>query len=162
MPDEAHPTIGELQIRSRSQKGLDLQFHSLVRSWRAPACSISVRGSSTSSGRRRRTTLLFSSTAYRSLRRGSGRLGHPPRYAAFLKPPSSSFDHSSLGHPDPPQHDSRVRDLAMFNVAIDSKLRVYDIHLGDSVRLRTTVVPKKTERPMPFELVAPIREALAA
>ena len=50
----------------------------------------------------------------------------------------------------------------MFNVAIDSKLRVYDIHLGDSVRLRTTVVPKKTERPMPFELVAPIREALAA
>ena len=46
------------------------------------------------------------------------------------------------------QHDGQVRDLAMFNTAIDSKLRgcdlvklrVSDIHLGDSVRLRTTVM----------------------
>ncbi len=68
------------------------------------------------------------------------------------------------------QHDGRVRDLAMFNVAIDSKLRgcdvvrlrVADIHLGDSVRLRTTVVERKTGRPVPFELTEPTREALAA
>ena len=41
------------------------------------------------------------------------------------------------------QHDGLVRDLAMFNTAIDSKLRgcdlvklrVSDIYLGDSVRL---------------------------
>ena len=44
------------------------------------------------------------------------------------------------------QHDGHVRDLAMFNVAIDSKLygcdlvelRVSDVHLGEGVRLRST------------------------
>ena len=68
------------------------------------------------------------------------------------------------------QHDGRVRDLAMFNTAIDSrlrgcdvvKLRVADVHLGDSVRLRTTVVQQKTGRPVPFELTDPTRDALAA
>jgi len=68
------------------------------------------------------------------------------------------------------QHDGRVRDLAMFNVGIDSKLRgcdlvklrVADIHLGDSIRLRTTIVQQKTGRPVPFELTDPTREALAA
>ena len=68
------------------------------------------------------------------------------------------------------QHDGRVRDLAVFNVAIDSKLRgcdvvrlrVADIRLGESVRLRTTVVEQKTGRPVPFELTEPTREALAA
>ncbi len=67
------------------------------------------------------------------------------------------------------QHDRRVRDLAMFNVAIDSnlrgcdlvKLRVADIQLGDSVRLRTTIIQQKTGRPVPFELTDPTREALA-
>ena len=46
------------------------------------------------------------------------------------------------------QHQGQVRDLAMFNVAIDSKLRgrdvvqlrVADVYLGDSVRLRSTVI----------------------
>ena len=50
------------------------------------------------------------------------------------------------------QHDGHIRDLAMFNVAIDSKLRgcdlvklrVTDVHLGDGVRLRTTIVQQKT------------------
>ena len=68
------------------------------------------------------------------------------------------------------QHDGRIRDLAMFNTAIDSKLRgcdlvklrVTDIHLGDSVRLRTTIVQQKTGRPVPFELTDPTHEALTA
>lgn len=68
------------------------------------------------------------------------------------------------------QHEERVRDLAMFNVAIDSKLRgcdlvrlrVSDIHLGDSIRLRTTIVQQKTGRPVPFELTESTREALAS
>ena len=68
------------------------------------------------------------------------------------------------------QHDGLVRDLAMFNTAIDSKLRgcdlvklrVSDIYLGDSVRLRTTVIQQKTGRPVPFELTDPTRDALAA
>ena len=67
------------------------------------------------------------------------------------------------------QHEGRVRDLAMCHVAIDSKLRgcdlvrwrVSDIHLGDSIRLRTTIVQQKTGRPVPFELTEPTREALA-
>ncbi len=58
----------------------------------------------------------------------------------------------------------------MFNVAIDSKLRgcdlvklrVADIYLGDSVRLRTTVMQQKIGRPVPSELTEPTREALSA
>jgi integrase len=68
------------------------------------------------------------------------------------------------------QHESRVRDLAMFNLAIDSKLRgcdlvrlrVSDVHLGDSVRLRTTVLQQKTGRPASFELTKSRRETLGA
>ena len=68
------------------------------------------------------------------------------------------------------QHEDRIRDLAMFNLAIDSKLRgcdlvrlrVADIHLGDSIRLRTTIVQQKTGRPVPFELTEPTRDSLAA
>ena len=94
-----------------------------------------------------------------------------------------SWNHGRIVGPKPPlkpkhiwatrtrlQHNGRVRDLAMINVASDSKLRgcdlvrlrVADIHLGDSVRLRTTVVQQKTGRPVPFELTEPTREALAA
>jgi hypothetical protein len=55
------------------------------------------------------------------------------------------------------QHDGRVRDLVMFNVAIDSKLRgcdlvrlrIGDVHFGDTIRLRTTIIQQKTGRPVP-------------
>ncbi|MGW9822414.1 integrase [Methylorubrum extorquens] len=65
---------------------------------------------------------------------------------------------------------NRTRDLALFNLAVDSKLRgcdlvglrVSDIHLGDAVRLRATVCQRKTGRPVPFEITEPTREALAA
>jgi integrase len=68
------------------------------------------------------------------------------------------------------QHKNRVRDLAMFNLAIDRKLRgcdlvllrVGDIVLGGTVRLRTTIVQQKTGRPVPFELTDSTREALTA
>ena len=61
------------------------------------------------------------------------------------------------------QHEGRARDLAMFNVAIDSKLRgcdlvrlrVADVHLGDSLRLRTTIVQQKTGRPVPLSSPSP-------
>jgi len=64
----------------------------------------------------------------------------------------------------------RVRDLALFNCAIDSKLRgcdlvrlrVSDIAPHGAVRLRATVVQRKTRKPVPFELTAPTREAIAA
>lgn len=68
------------------------------------------------------------------------------------------------------QHDRRVRDLAMFNLAIDSKLRgcdlvrlrVGDVVLGGTVKLRTSIIQQKTGRPVPFELTDPAREALTA
>jgi integrase len=68
------------------------------------------------------------------------------------------------------QHEGRTRDLALFNTAIDSKLRgcdlvrlrVAEVHLGDGIRLRTTIIQQKTGRPVPFELTETTREALAA
>ncbi len=68
------------------------------------------------------------------------------------------------------QHARRVRNLAMFNLAIDSKLRgcdlvrlrVGDVALGGAVRLRTSIIQQKTGRPVPFELTDPTREALTS
>ena len=68
------------------------------------------------------------------------------------------------------QHEGRTRDLALFNTAIDSKLRgcdlvrlrVTDVYLGDGIRLRTTIIQQKTGRPVPFELTETTRETLAA
>lgn len=65
-------------------------------------------------------------------------------------------------------HDHRARDLAMFN--LDSKLRgcdlvrlrISDVVLGGTVRLRASIIQQKTGRPVPFELTDPTREALTA
>ena len=73
-----------------------------------------------------------------------------------------------LGDPHPASARRTRPRLAMFNVAIDSKLRgcdlvelrVADIDLGDSVRLRTMVVQQKTRRAVPFELTDPTRDVL--
>lgn len=59
------------------------------------------------------------------------------------------------------QHENRVRDLAMFNLAIDSKLRgcdlirlrVGDVVIGGTVRLRKTIVQQKAGRPVGMPLV---------
>jgi integrase len=56
----------------------------------------------------------------------------------------------------------------MFNLAIASKLRgcdlvrlrVSDVVLGSTIRLRTSIIQQKTGRPVPFELTDPTREAL--
>src|SRR5277367_3462777 len=53
-----------------------------------------------------------------------------------------------------PQLAHRKRDLALFNLAIDRKLRgcdlvqlqVNDVHAGDRVRDRVTIIQKKTGR----------------
>jgi len=63
----------------------------------------------------------------------------------------------------------RSRDLALFNCAIDAKLRgcdlvklrVSDVAPGGSLRQRATVVQQKTGRPVPFEITEPTRDALA-
>lgn len=68
------------------------------------------------------------------------------------------------------QHAHAVRDLAMFNLAIDSKLRgcdlvslrVRDVTHGNQILPRAMVIQKKTQRPVQFELTEPTRLAVAA
>jgi integrase len=64
----------------------------------------------------------------------------------------------------------RARELALFNLGVDSKLRacdllqlrVRDICHGDRVANRAIVMQQKTHRPVQFEITEPTREALAA
>lgn len=68
------------------------------------------------------------------------------------------------------QLEKRIRDLALFNLAIDSKLRgcdlvdlrVRDIAHGNQIMPRAMVMQRKTQRPVQFELTELTREALAA
>ena len=68
------------------------------------------------------------------------------------------------------QNARAARDLAMFNLAIDSELRgcdlvslhVRDVTHGNQVLPRAMVIQRKTERPVQFELTEPTRAALAA
>lgn len=66
--------------------------------------------------------------------------------------------------------DRRVRDRAMFDLAIDSKLRGCDIvklKIGDlvgggRVRSRAVAIQRKTRRPVQFELLEPARTSILA
>jgi len=66
------------------------------------------------------------------------------------------------------QMDDRVRELALFNLGIDSKLRgcdlvsvkVRDICHGDRVAARATVMHHKTQRPVQFEITPATRDAV--
>lgn len=68
------------------------------------------------------------------------------------------------------QNAHAVRELAMFNLAIDSKLRgcdlvslrVRDVTHGSQVLARAIVIQRKTQRPVQFELTEPTRDAVAA
>jgi integrase len=61
---------------------------------------------------------------------------------------------------------NRVRDLALFDLAIDSKLRacdlvrlrVRDVAHGDRVAARAIVMQQKTQRPVQFEITQQTRE----
>ena len=67
------------------------------------------------------------------------------------------------------QISNRVRDLALFNLAIDSKLRGCDlVHLriedviqGDQVRTRALISQRKTGAPVQFEITEQARGAIA-
>ena len=66
------------------------------------------------------------------------------------------------------QLSSRCRDLALFNLAIDSKLRacdlvalkLNDIGRGGRIATRATVMQKKTKRPVQFEITEGTRQAV--
>jgi integrase len=63
----------------------------------------------------------------------------------------------------------RKRDLALFNLAIDSKLRacdlvklrVNDVAHGSQIAPRAMVLQQKTQRPVQFEITEPTRMAIA-
>lgn len=63
----------------------------------------------------------------------------------------------------------RIRDLALFNLAIDSKLRacdlvrvrVRDISQGNQVVRRALIMQRKTKRPVQFEITDQAREAIS-
>jgi len=64
----------------------------------------------------------------------------------------------------------RTRELALFNLAVDSKLRscdlvrlrVRDVTHGDQVANRAIVMQQKTRRPVQFEITEQTRESIAA
>jgi integrase-like protein len=66
------------------------------------------------------------------------------------------------------QLEQRKRDLALFNLAIDSKLRGYDlvrlrvndVCVGGQIRDRATVIQQKTGRPVQFEVTEQTRAAI--
>jgi integrase len=68
------------------------------------------------------------------------------------------------------QLNHRIRELALFNLAIDSKLRgcdlvglrVHDVVLGSHVAARAIVLQRKTQRPVQFEITEQTRDAVSA
>jgi integrase len=66
--------------------------------------------------------------------------------------------------------EGRVRDKALFDLAIDSKLRgcdlvkikIADLVSGAAIRTRALVIQQKTGRPVQFELTADVRASLLA
>jgi len=66
------------------------------------------------------------------------------------------------------QVERRIRDLALFDLAIDSKLRgcdlvalrVSDIVTGGAVRRRGLILQQKTSRPVQFEITEQARQSV--
>lgn len=66
--------------------------------------------------------------------------------------------------------ERRIRDRALFDLAIDSKLRgcdlvkikIRDVVAGPAIRTRAIVVQQKTGRPVQFEITSDVRASLLA
>ena len=66
------------------------------------------------------------------------------------------------------QMKNRIRDLALFNLAIDSKLRgcdlvsmrVGDVMHGQSIVHRAVILQHKTQQPVQFEITQQTRDAI--
>jgi integrase len=66
------------------------------------------------------------------------------------------------------QSEKRLRDMALFNLAIDSKLRacdllnirVSDVSSGGQVNSRATIMQQKTRRPVRFEITSRTRGSI--
>ena len=68
------------------------------------------------------------------------------------------------------QVSNRTRDLALFNLAVDSKLRacdlvnlhVRDVAHGNRIAARTIVMQRKTQRSVQFEITEQTRDSISA
>jgi len=68
------------------------------------------------------------------------------------------------------QIGKKVRDLALFNLAIDSKLRgcdlvklkVRDISLGSNIAKRAIILQQKTQQPVQFEITEQTRDTVSS
>ena len=68
------------------------------------------------------------------------------------------------------QMEGRVRDLALFNLAIDSKLRacdlvglrVRDVMHGQDIVTRAIILQRKTQQPVQFEIMNQTRDSVLA
>jgi integrase len=75
-----------------------------------------------------------------------------------------------MGHSYPFADGENSRELALFNLAIDSKLRgcdlvklkVFDVAQGNRVSSRAIVMQQKTHRPVQFEITEQTRYSLAS
>src|SRR6266436_3043229 len=104
------------------------------------------------------------------------------RYASTAKRVNHAWNKGKLLGQKPPlklkeiwairirlQLGHRTRELALFNLAIDSKLRgcdlvglrVHDVVQGRGVAPRAIVMQKKTQRPVRFEITEQTRDAVA-
>ena len=86
----------------------------------------------------------------------------PGPFSAWTTGTSIAFTETQL--------PERTRELALFNLAVDSKLRscdlvrlrVKDVAHGDQVANRAIVMQQKTRRPVQFEIIEQTRESVAA
>ena len=86
------------------------------------------------------------------------------------RPEAATEAERNLGHSDSAATGTANRELALFNLAIDSKLRgcdlvalrVHDVVQGSHVAARAIVMQRKTQRPVQFELTEQTRVAVAA
>ena len=95
---------------------------------------------------------------------------HTVEQGQAARPEAPAEAEGDLGHPDSTATGSSSRELALFNLAIDSKLRgcdlvglrVHDVVQGSHVAARAIVMQKKTQRPVQFEITEQTRDAVAA
>ena len=97
----------------------------------------------------------------------------PPRLeqGPNRRPETTAHAEARLGDPRAPRdRGGRIRDLALFNLAIDSKLRgcdlvrlkVADIYAAGQVKERASITQSKTRQPVRFEITEGTRKSLAS
>lgn len=106
---------------------------------------------------------------WRRLRHGNRRVAPPlsmeQRYPGWPEATASAEDVWSIRVRL--EMSGVIRELALFNLAIDSKLRacdlvrlrVEDLWSGSSIRDRATIIQKKTKRPVQFEVTEQTKAA---